>query len=321
MAVAVTIGAFLYSNKGHETPKEKGNTSAPGHVSMPKFPIKPYDVSDEDYTDNDVAPAESTSPTYKKVCNTDVTHFCEELPDLSGSFVRDVPSIEEFLTERYWKGAENDYGDYFYQVESALDTYQANSFYVPPASFVQISIPFLLSPYFNLGGPPEVNHVSLGYTVAHEMMHGFDINGRRYDVKGDIAPWFTKKSTEEFKILDRCYLEYVNEDPGYGNYTLQKTEYQADILSNESLLRAYLRAAKKSKVHLGNVKVLTSDQIIYVAIAVFSGAKMFPVQPFAAHPPKDQRCDLPLTNFAHSSKTFTCRDGSPMNPPQKCYFW
>ncbi|XP_064483331.1 endothelin-converting enzyme 1-like [Ornithodoros turicata] len=247
--------------------------------------------------------------------------FYEELPDLSGPFVRDVLSIEEFLTERYWKGVEDDYRDYFYQVQSAVNTYDANAFYIPAANFAQMSIPLLLSPYFNMGGPPEVNYGSLGDTVAHEMMHGFDVNGRRYDGKGDITPWFTQKSTEEFKILERCYLEFINQTGGYGNYTVQKLEYQADVLSKGSLLRAYLKAAKKSQVHLGNVKGLTSDQIFYVATCLFYCADLFPAQPFATHPPKGQRCNLPLANSAHFSKTFSCGDGSPMNPPQKCSFW
>ncbi|XP_064456990.1 neprilysin-21-like [Ornithodoros turicata] len=250
-----------------------------------------------------------------------VDQFYENLSDLHGPYVRDILSIHEFKTQRCWKGVEEGYSDYFRDMVTTLNPYQTNGFYVAGANFVQLNVPLLLSPHFNLGGPPEVNYGALGHTVMHEMMHGFDLNGRKYDGKGDMSPWFTKKSAEEFAVLERCYVERIERAPKSRTYADYPWEYQADILGSRSLLRAYLKAAKRSNVHLGNVEGLTADQIFYVTSCLHWCTDLLYSETLSGHPPPDERCNLPLMNSVHFSKTFSCPDGSLMNPPQKCPFW
>ncbi|XP_064458943.1 uncharacterized protein LOC135369269 isoform X1 [Ornithodoros turicata] len=253
-----------------------------------------------------------------------VDKFYQDLPDLSGPFIQDVLSVDAFQTQKYWNAVTQDYSHYIYETLTASTPYAANAFHLPAANFVQINIPYLLSHYFNLGGPPEVNYGVLGYTMTHETMHGFDTSGRQYDWKGDKVPWFTEKSMEEFKIVERCYVEHINGAPKSRGYAQYPWEYQADVLGTRALLRAYQKAAERSMVKLGNVKGLTSDQLFYVASCLdwcgdFNTDEDDDEN--ETHPPSDERCNLPLMNSVHFSKTFSCPDNSPMNPRQKCLFW
>ncbi|XP_064458951.1 endothelin-converting enzyme 1-like isoform X1 [Ornithodoros turicata] len=254
-----------------------------------------------------------------------VDKFYQDLPDLSGPFIQDVLSVNEFQTQKNWNAVIQDYSHYVYETLTSATPYLANGFYMPAANFVQIGIPFLLSHYFNLGGPPEVNYGAIGFTLTHETMHGFDNNGRQYDGKGDKVPWFTEKSTKEFKIVERCYVEHINGAPKSRGYAEYPFEYQADSLGSRALLRAYQKAAERSTVKLGNVKGLTSDQLFYVAgCLTWCGEFKTDVTvdgQYETHPPSDERCNLPLMNSVHFSKTFSCPDNSPMNPRQKCLFW
>ncbi|XP_064458949.1 neprilysin-1-like [Ornithodoros turicata] len=247
--------------------------------------------------------------------------FYEDLPDLNGPFVRDMLSVNEFKTQRLWKGVREGYSDYFYDTITLGNPYEANGFYVAAANFLQLNVPILLPPHFTLGGPPEMNYGELGSKLMHEMMHGFDPYGRKHDGKGNISPWFTKKSAEELAVLERCYVEKIDRAPKARKYADRPAEYQADIFGIRSLLRAYLKVAERSNVHLGNVKGLTRDQIFYVATCLLWCTDLVLKESPSGHPPGDERCNLPLMNSAHFSKTFSCREDSPMNPPNKCLFW
>ncbi|XP_064469499.1 neprilysin-11-like [Ornithodoros turicata] len=253
-----------------------------------------------------------------------IDEFYRDLPDQNGPFLSDYLEVNAFQTRKYWEGVVHGYSDYFYEAATPQPLFQSNAYYSPQLNSVTILPSRLLRPYFSVGGPPEINYGGLGSTVAHEIMHGFDLNGRQYDGNGTLSSWFTRNSAEELDILERCYMEHIiNNAPKARSYVQHLYEYQADVLGTGSLLRAYQKAARRSKVYLGNVRGLTRDQIFYVANCIqwCEGKSDIGDQLNATHPQGDDRCNVPLMNSVHFSETFSCRNGKPMNPPKKCPFW
>ncbi|XP_064469446.1 endothelin-converting enzyme 1-like [Ornithodoros turicata] len=247
--------------------------------------------------------------------------FYENLPDLNGPYLWDVLNVSAYRNQKRWKHALNGFHEFYVGWETDTSRpYTSNAFYRPLLNHVTFLVPMMLKPNFNLGAPPEINYGALGSTVIHEIMHGFDTYGRQYDLNGTKTPWFTKKSNKTFQKWERCYVKHIENAPKARDYSRTPLEYQADALGMNSLLKAYQKAAKRSSVYLGNVKGFTRDQLFYIAKCLIWCEYD---QRVAADglPPWDETCNVPLMNSEHFSKTFACRENSPMNPPEKCPFW
>ena len=59
----------------------------------------------------------------------------------------------------------------------------------------------LQPPYFDPGADAAVNYGAIGAIIGHEIMHGFDDQGRKIDENGAIRDWWTKADAERFKAL------------------------------------------------------------------------------------------------------------------------
>jgi len=56
----------------------------------------------------------------------------------------------------------------------------------------------LQPPFFNTAADPAVNYGSIGAVIGHEMTHGFDDEGRKYDGAGMLSDWWTEADAKEF---------------------------------------------------------------------------------------------------------------------------
>lgn len=59
---------------------------------------------------------------------------------------------------------------------------------------------------------------AFGSVIGHEILHGFDAMGRKYDANGKVANWWSKESAENFKKKAQCMVDQ------YSQYT-QKVHY------------------------------------------------------------------------------------------------
>lgn len=64
-----------------------------------------------------------------------------------------------------------------------------------------VGIPFLRS----------LNYGALGFILGHELTHGFDDNGRNFDVDGNYKRWWTDKTIAKYENKTGCFTEYYNE--------------------------------------------------------------------------------------------------------------
>lgn len=58
-----------------------------------------------------------------------------------------------------------------------------------------------------------LNYASLGFTVGHELTHGFDNIGYQYDADGNLKNWWTNETRKKFEAKFQCFIEQ------YGNFT------------------------------------------------------------------------------------------------------
>ena len=76
-----------------------------------------------------------------------------------------------------------------------------NAYYQPTANEIVFPAAYLQPPYFNPDADPAVNYGAVGATIGHEIGHGFDDEGSRYDGTGALKDWWTKADRKTFDAL------------------------------------------------------------------------------------------------------------------------
>ncbi|MBN2682491.1 MAG: M13 family metallopeptidase [Bacteroidales bacterium] len=83
-----------------------------------------------------------------------------------------------------------------------------NAYYDPSMNEIVFPAAILQPPFFYLGADEAVNYGAIGVVIGHEMTHGFDDQGRKYDLEGNLNDWWTKEDATKFderakKLIDR----------------------------------------------------------------------------------------------------------------------
>lgn len=84
-----------------------------------------------------------------------------------------------------------------------------NAYYNPPMNEIVFPAAILQPPFFNLSADPAVNYGGIGAVIGHEMGHGFDDQGAKYDGTGNLRDWWTPADKAAFdKLLDKLAAQY-----------------------------------------------------------------------------------------------------------------
>jgi putative endopeptidase len=83
--------------------------------------------------------------------------------------------------------------------EWAMSPQTINAGYNPVRNDVTFPAAILQPPFFNMEADDAVNYGAIGAVIGHEMGHGFDDQGRRFDGAGVMRDWWTEKDGEEFQ--------------------------------------------------------------------------------------------------------------------------
>ncbi|XP_020813040.1 endothelin-converting enzyme homolog isoform X2 [Drosophila serrata] len=207
-----------------------------------------------------------------------------------------------------------------------------NAFYSSLENSIQFPAGILQGHFFNAQRPKYMNFGAIGYVIGHEITHGFDDQGRQFDVKGNLRDWWQPDTQKAYLAKAKCIIEQ------YGNYTEKATglnlngintqgENIADNGGVKESYIAYRRWAQKN----GPEKKLpgldyTPEQMFWVAAGQTWCAKYRKESlkmriTTGVHSPSEFRVLGSLSNMKDFAKDFQCPDGSPMNPVQKCEVW
>lgn len=199
-----------------------------------------------------------------------------------------------------------------------------NAYYNPTTNEICFPAAILQPPYFDPSADDALNYGAIGVVIGHEMTHGFDDQGRKFDKNGNLADWWTEQDAERFNTLaDQLVAQFdaIEVAPGVnanGRYTLGEniadqgglrvalTAY-LDSLSDEDrekeidgftpLQRFYLSYAN---VWAGNIR----DEEVLVRV------KTDP------HSLGEHRVNATLRNIAPFIEAFKIKDGDPMFIPE-----
>jgi putative endopeptidase len=176
-----------------------------------------------------------------------------------------------------------------------------------------------------------VNYGHIGAVIGHELTHGFDDEGKKFDARGNLRDWWTPEDTARFETKTSClanqYSSYVAIDDQHVNGKLTLGENTAD---NGGLLlayMAYLQHAKMEGTDL-NLKLdgYTAPQRFYIAWAQNWCGNDRPAALRSQvltdpHSPDRFRANGPIVNQPGFAGAFSCKVGSPMVPANNCRVW
>jgi putative endopeptidase len=103
------------------------------------------------------------------------------------------------LSKWAWKKEVEKVGKAVDKEEWFLPPQVVNAYYHPLYNEVVFPAAILQPPYYNYQADPAVNFGGIGAVIGHEISHGFDDQGSRYDAKGNLSNWWTEEDRANFE--------------------------------------------------------------------------------------------------------------------------
>ena len=197
-----------------------------------------------------------------------------------------------------------------------------NAYYNPPNNEIVFPAGIMQPPFFNAAADDATNYGVMGAVIGHELTHGFDDQGCKFDGDGNLNNWWTdddkKKFDERTAVVRDQFSAYVAIDTLHVNGQLTLGENIADLGGLTMTFNAYKLSlgGKKSEVIDG----YTGEQRFFIAWAQAWKVTMRPEfmkQMIATNPhsPGNFRANGPLTNMPAFYEAFDVKEGNKMYKP------
>jgi putative endopeptidase len=205
-----------------------------------------------------------------------------------------------------------------------------NAYFRPTANQIVFPAGILQPPFFDVELDDAVNYGAIGAVIGHEITHGFDDQGRRYDADGNLTDWWTPEDAENFSARAVRLVEQYNTYtalPGLNvNGALSLGENIADLGGTSIAFEALQRSL------LGKERTLidgfTPEQRFFLSWAQqwrtnFRDDAMRRQVSVGPHSPGMFRAIGPITNMQEFFDAFDIQKGDPMwrKPEERVKIW
>ncbi len=172
------------------------------------------------------------------------------------------------------------------------------------------------------------NYGNTGGTIGHELTHGFDDEGRKFDSKGNLRDWWTEADGKEFEQRAACVSDQYSKYPVIDEVKVNgKLTLGEDLADLGGLLLAF-RAWQKEVAGkpLGAVDGLTPAQRFFVGYAQSWCGSTRPETARARamtdpHSPGVHRTNGVVANMPEFAEAFACKQGAPLKKEPVCKVW
>ena len=141
-----------------------------------------------------------------------------------------------------------------------------NAYYNPTMNEIVFPAAILQPPFFNLAADDAVNYGGIGAVIGHELSHGFDDKGSKFDGDGNLRMWWTEEDRSEFEKRASGLVEQYNQfEPVEGNYVNGKFTLGENIgdLGGLAVAHAAYRLSLQGK-EAPVIDGLTGDQRFFL---------------------------------------------------------
>jgi predicted metalloendopeptidase len=205
-----------------------------------------------------------------------------------------------------------------------------NAYYDPEMNDIVFPAGILQPPFFDPNADDASNYGAMGAVIGHEMTHGFDDEGRKFDANGNLKDWWTPEDEKNFNeraaCIEKQFDGYKVQDDLHENGKLVLGESIAD-LGGLSLAYRALQLAEKGKTSplIGG---LTQDQRFFISFSQIWAANDRPeyerlMVNTNPHPLARFRAIAAPSNMLEFARAFDCKEGDPQTRPvaMRCQIW
>ncbi len=205
-----------------------------------------------------------------------------------------------------------------------------NASYMPSRNDITFPAGILQPPFYDPNADDAYNYGGIGTVIGHEMTHGFDDQGAKFDASGNLRNWWTPEDLKNFQARTDCIANEYNEfnvAPGINiNGKLVTGEATADLGGATLALRAYEKSLQGRPRQ--NIDGFTPEQRFFLGFAQVWGENMaMQAQTRAAltdqHAQGPFRVNGTVQNMPEFQKAWNCSEGSKMvrEASKRCAIW
>ncbi|PFH62340.1 hypothetical protein XA68_14067 [Ophiocordyceps unilateralis] len=159
--------------------------------------------------------------------------------------------------------------------QNTLSPTVVNAMYEPVLNSVYLNGPYLRHPFASKDYPSAINFGGTGSALGHELTHGFDSSGRKFDPNGRKVAWWDNQTIAEFEKRTKCFVRQYDAftypgptGPLHVNGTQTLAENIADNGGTNLAFGAWKASARDNDMKLPGLERFTSEQLFFIANAM-----------------------------------------------------
>jgi putative endopeptidase len=204
-----------------------------------------------------------------------------------------------------------------------------NAYYNPLKNEIVFPAGILQPPFFDGNADDAVNYGAIGAVIGHEMTHGFDDQGRKFDARGNLRDWWTAEDARNYEARAACVEKqfdgYVVEEGLHENGKLVLGESIADLGGLTIAWKAYQKSLA-GKPEPAKIDGFTAGQRFFLSFARVWAQNDRPeserLQVVTNPHPLDRfRGIAAPSNMPQFANAFGCQAGDPMVRAERCQIW
>jgi predicted metalloendopeptidase len=189
----------------------------------------------------------------------------------------------------------------------------------------------LQPPFFNPAADDAINYGGIGAVIGHEITHGFDDVGAKFDLSGNLKDWWAPADLKNFEERSNCIVKQFDAfevEPGlHETGKLVSGESIADLGGLTMAYHAFEKSLE-GKPRPPVIDGFTPEQRFFLGWAQVWAEKSTPeyerlIAQSNEHPLGRFRVNAPLSNMKEFAAAFQCKAGDPMVRPDadRCQIW
>jgi putative endopeptidase len=205
-----------------------------------------------------------------------------------------------------------------------------NAYFAPNLNDIAFPAAILQPPFFSIQADDALNYGAIGAVIGHEITHGFDDEGSKFDHKGNLKSWWTKEDRKRFeakaKKVEQQFNTYTVADGVHVNGKLTLGENIADLGGLSIAYDAYQLQLKRTGRK--DIDGLSPEQRFFLGFALFERENTRPefekMQVLTdPHSPGVFRINGPTSNFEGFYEAYPMKKTDKMyrNPKDREMVW
>ena len=270
--------------------------------------------------------AQAKLATFKrKIGYPDVLRGYKGLAINDKSYAGNVMSTNQFQIQRNFK----DLGKPRDRTRWGFSPPTVNASYSSLDNVITFPAGILQPPFFNFDADDAINYGAIGGVIGHEITHGFDDSGSRFDADGNLKMWWTDEDRKKFEERAACVVDQFNKyevQPDLfidGKLTLG--ENIGDFAGLTVAYDAYMKSLE-GKARPASIDGFTPEQRFFLGWAQVWAGKYTPEAERQqvkgnSHSLPRWRVNGPLSNMPQFAQAFGCKAGDGMVRENACFIW